>query len=60
MGYRERRMDKWRCIERGTDMQNFILLNKAVQRMKTNGDTRSRYTYVQIGKNTQLPVAILS
>ena len=29
----------------------FILLNEAVPRVKTDGDTKSRYTYVQIGKN---------
>ena len=36
----------------------FILLNEAVPRVKTDGDTKSRYTYVQIGKNPQLPVAV--
>ena len=35
-----------------------ILLNEAVPRVKTDGDTKSRYTYVQIGKNLQLPVAV--
>jgi len=39
-----------------TDMQIFILLNEAVPQMKTNCDTKSRYTYVQIGKNLRLPV----
>ena len=38
----------------------FISLNEAVPLMKTNGDTISRYAYVQIGKNPQLPVAVLS
>ena len=36
----------------------FILLNEAVPLVKTDGDTKSRYTYVQIGKNPQLPVAV--
>ena len=36
----------------------FILLNEAVLRVKTDGDTKSHYTYVQIGKNPQLPVAV--
>ena len=36
----------------------FIFLNEAVPRVKTDGDTKSRYTYVQIGKNSQLPVAV--
>ena len=36
----------------------FILLNEAVPRVKTDGDTKSCYTYVQIGKNPQLPVTV--
>ena len=36
----------------------FILLNEAVPRVKTDGDTKSRYTYVQIAKNPQLLVAV--
>ena len=36
----------------------FTLLNEAVPRVKTDGDTKSCYTYVQIGKNPQLPVAV--
>ena len=27
--------------------------------LMTNGDTKSCYTYMQIGKNLQLPVAVL-
>ena len=37
----------------------FILPNEAVPQMKTNGDIKSRYTCVQIGKNPRLPVAVL-
>ena len=37
----------------------FILVNEAVPRVKTNGDTKSCNTYVQIGKNLQLLVAVL-
>ena len=36
-----------------------ISVNEAVPWVKTNGDTKSCYTYVQIGKNLQLPVAVL-
>ena len=36
----------------------FILLNEAVPRVKTDDDTKSRYTYVQIDNNSQLPVAV--
>ena len=37
----------------------FISVNEAVPRVKTNGDTKSCNTYVQIGKNLQLPAAVL-
>jgi len=37
----------------------YISVNEAVPWVKTNGDTKSCYTYVQIGKNLQLPVAVL-
>ena len=37
----------------------FISVNEAVPWVKTNGDTKSCYTYVQIGKDPQLPVAVL-
>ena len=36
-----------------------ISVNEAVPRVKTNDDTKSCHTYVQIGKNLQLPVAVL-
>ena len=37
----------------------FISVNEVVPWVKTNGDTKSCCTYVQIGKNLQLPVAVL-
>ena len=37
----------------------FISVNEAVPWVKTNDDTKSCYTYVQIGKNLQLLVAVL-
>ena len=40
--------------------KSFILVNEAVPWVKTNGDTNSCYTYVQMGKNQQLPVTVLS
>jgi len=40
-------------------MKIFILVNEAVPRLKTNGDTKSCYTYVQIAKSLQFLVAVL-
>ena len=37
----------------------FISVKETVPWVRTNGDTKSCYTYAQIGKNPQLPVAVL-
>ena len=40
-------------------MQFFILLNETVLRVKTIGDTKNYYAYLQIGTNSQLAVTVV-